>query len=45
MVGVSVLLMAAVILFGLSKVRRGVMSTSNGKWPPECFMTSLLFTH
>lgn len=34
-VGVSVLLTAAVILFGLSKVRRGVTSTSNGRWPPE----------
>ena len=30
-VGVSVLLMAAVILLGLSYVRRGVTSTSNGR--------------
>ena len=45
MVGVSVLLMAAVILFDLSKERRGVTSTSNGRCPPECIMTSLLLNH
>ena len=31
MVGVSVLLIAAVILFGLSYTRRGETSTSNGR--------------
>ena len=43
--GVNVLLTAAVILLMLPNDSSDVTSASNGKWPPECVITSLPFSH